>query len=119
MSGKAGTIAALALMMAVLAAFFFVPVRRTVFNEYAGPDGSLQRVRAFENSNITFEKYLRTRGTRPGGSAGSETTTSLQAGSYALRIGGILLTGGALAGISTLASGKNKRWRKGKENKKY
>jgi len=109
MSGKSRSIAAFVLIFAVLAAYFFVPVRRTSSIEFAGPDGSRQRVRNFGTINVTFEEFLQTRGTRADAATGSETTTSLRAGAYALRIGGILLGGGALVGLSAFASRKKKK----------
>ena len=109
MTGTPRSIPAFALIFAVLAAYFFVPVRRTSTFAFGGPDGSRQRVRNFGTINVTFEEFLRTRGTRADAATGSETTTSLRAGAYALRIGGILLGGGALVGLSALASRRKKK----------
>ena len=109
MSEKSRAIAAFVLIFAVLAAFFFVPVRRTTVNEFSGSDGSRQRVRTFEKINISLGEYFRTRGVRPGDSAGDETTTVLRAGIYAVRIGGILLGGAALVGVSALISRRKKK----------
>ncbi|MHB8055505.1 MAG: hypothetical protein ACYDH3_09695, partial [Candidatus Aminicenantales bacterium] len=75
---------------------------RSIFNASVGPDGSLQRIRQFGNVNIALWEYLRTRGSRSSGPAGPETTTTLRLKPYMLRIGGILLAGLALIGISAL-----------------
>jgi len=108
-SRQTRTLAAIALIMTVLAVFFYVPVRRSIFNQSVGPDGSLQRIRQFGTANISLAEYLRTRGTRSSGPGGSETMTTLLPKPYALRIGGILLVGLALTAVSALLIKKSGR----------
>ena len=79
--------------LAILAAFFFVPVRQTTVTEQYGSASGGTRTISSRNGYVVLPMYLRAYGTRIFPGTGAKITTTLRVMPYAIEVGGILALG--------------------------